>query len=99
MFQHQVSVFTPVSYTHLDVYKRQVYTSHTEGLSSQWKQELLKACIVRTLKQASDGLRYDALFDDIKKQISGFSIGEFKDALYDVVNDKFISVVNDVYNY
>lgn len=76
-----------------------VYTSHTEGLSSQWKQELLKACIVRTLKQASDGLRYDALFDDIKKQISGFSIGEFKDALYDVVNDKFISVVNDVYNY
>lgn len=72
---------------------------HREGHSSQWKQELLKACIVRSVKGERDGLNYDALFKKVESQIQGISVGEFRDALNKSRNDNFITQENDIYMY
>lgn len=72
---------------------------HREGHSSQWKQELLKACVVRSVKGERDGLNYDTLFKKVEAQIQGISVGEFKDALNKSINDNFITQENDLYIY
>lgn len=74
-------------------------SQHHEGHSSQWKQELLKACIVRSLKGERYGLNLAALFRKVEEQIQGISMGEFKDALKKVLKDKFITCNNDLYVY
>ncbi|CCF55527.1 hypothetical protein KAFR_0A00890 [Kazachstania africana CBS 2517] len=72
---------------------------HHEGLRSQWKQELLQACIVRSLKGLTDGLAYSMLFDTVKQQLPGFSVGEFKDALSIVVRDHIVTEQDNIYKY
>ncbi|AJR61120.1 AFI_G0031300.mRNA.1.CDS.1 [Saccharomyces cerevisiae] len=66
-------------------------SAHHEGSNSQWTQELLKACITRSVKSERNGLDYDHLFETVKQQIKGFSVGEFKDALAKLLRDKFIT--------
>ena len=66
-------------------------SAHHEGSNSQWNQELLKACITRSVKSERNGLDYDHLFETVKQQIKGFSVGEFKDALAKLLRDKFIT--------
>ncbi|CAI4060962.1 hypothetical protein SUVC_06G0870 [Saccharomyces uvarum] len=66
-------------------------SAHHEGSNSQWTQELLKACITRSVKGEKEGLGYDRLFETVKQQIKGFSVGEFKDALAKLLRDKFIT--------
>ena len=39
--EHQLSYITPVSYTHLDVYKRQGYGSDNPGSKSQGMKQLM----------------------------------------------------------
>ncbi|CAI4043727.1 hypothetical protein SKDZ_10G1670 [Saccharomyces kudriavzevii ZP591] len=76
-------------------------STHREGSNSQWTQELLKACITRSVKSERDGLGYDHLFETVKQQIKGFSVGEFKDALTKLLRDKFITKdeSTDTYKY
>lgn len=66
-------------------------SAHHEGSNSQWTQELLKACITRSVKSEKDGFDYEHLFETVKQQIKGFSVGEFKDALAKLLRDKFIT--------
>ncbi|EJS43129.1 rtt101p [Saccharomyces arboricola H-6] len=76
-------------------------SAHHEGSNSQWTQELLKACITRSVKGERDGLGYDRLFETVKQQIQGFSVGEFKDALAKLLRDKFVTKdeSTDTYKY
>ncbi|CAR26410.1 ZYRO0B09020p [Zygosaccharomyces rouxii] len=76
-----------------------ISSQHHEGHSSQWKQELLKACIVRSLKGESNGLNLPELFNKVESQLRGISIGEFKDALDKILKDRFIRYRNDRYLY
>ncbi|CCK73571.1 cullin RTT101 NDAI_0G05880 [Naumovozyma dairenensis CBS 421] len=72
---------------------------HNEGSTAHWKQELLKACIVRSLKRDREGMNYDKLFKIVESQMKGFSIGEFKDALKITVQEKHITLTGDAYIY
>lgn len=76
-------------------------SAHHEGSNYQWTQELLRACITRSIKSERDGLSYDHLFETVKRQIKGFSVGEFKDALAELLRDKFITKdeSTDTYKY
>ncbi|SJM82071.1 uncharacterized protein ZBIST_0292 [Zygosaccharomyces bailii] len=74
-------------------------SQHREGHSSQWKQELVKACIVRSLKGERNGLNLTNLFKKVEEQIRGISMGEFKDALHKVLSEKFIASDNDLFVY
>lgn len=74
-------------------------SQHNEGHSSQWKQELLKACVVRSLKGENSGLNLIELFNKVESQIRGVSIGEFKDALNAILKDRFIRYRNERYLY
>lgn len=66
-------------------------SQHKEGHSAQWKLELLKAAIVRSLKGELNGHSYDELISSVERQISGFSIGEFKEALHKALSDGAIN--------
>lgn len=76
------------------------HIEHPEGLSSQWKQELLRAAITRTLKVSSPPEVADnALMDAVKEQVHGCSVGEYKDAMKTLLRDKFIAKHNEEYIY
>ncbi|KAG0666544.1 hypothetical protein C6P44_003221 [Monosporozyma unispora] len=71
-----------------------VTANHPEGLSSVWKNELIKACIVRTLKSKnSESINRDLLFRECQPQLQGISTGEFKDALESAVKERYIDKV------
>lgn len=72
---------------------------HMEGLSSHWKQEIIKACIVRSLKGEEAGVEFDALFAKVETQMFGISFGEFKDALRRAVLENSITQVRNLYKY
>ncbi|GAV52389.1 hypothetical protein ZYGR_0AG03800 [Zygosaccharomyces rouxii] len=97
----RIPLLRPVSSSNRDRSNGNVVISsqHHEGHSSQWKQELLKACIVRSLKGESGGLNLPELFTKVESQLRGISIGEFKDALHKILKDKFIRCRNDRYMY
>ena len=66
---------------------------HTEGLRSNWKRELLCACIVRSLKGLpSPGLTRGELVRVVQTQIRGFSVGEFREALAVCLRDGYVAV-------
>lgn len=72
---------------------------HKEGLGSYWKQELLKAAIVRMVK--ASGIKYEEqnLIIDVRNQVNGFSIGEFNTAMAVLLRDKYIFKNDDTYAY
>lgn len=72
---------------------------HMEGQVSYWKQELIRACIVRSLKREERGLKPNDLFAKVRSQIYGTSVGEFKDALKKNVDDKMITKWRNCYKY
>lgn len=72
---------------------------HMEGQVSYWKQELIRACIVRSLKSEERGLKPNDLFAKVRSQIYGTSVGEFKDALKKNVDDKMITKWRNCYKY
>ena len=74
---------------------------HTEGLRSDWKRELLCACIVRSLKGLpSPGLTRGELVRVVQTQIRGFSVGEFREALAVCLRDGYVAVGDDgLYTY
>lgn len=65
-------------------------SQHSEGLRSTWRQEVLKACIVRSLKGKNKGLSIEDLQSIVEKQMEGFSVGEFKDAIESSQKDHYI---------
>lgn len=69
---------------------------HSEGYSSLWRQELIKAAIARNLKAAPE-LSQDELFSTLSTQ--GASVGEFKDAVAKLVSDKVIQRTKTGYKY
>ncbi|QLQ78447.1 hypothetical protein HG537_0A06940 [Torulaspora globosa] len=72
---------------------------HMEGLSSHWKQEMIKACIVRSLKGEKSGLKFDSIYAKVESQMFGISIGEFKDALERTVLENSITHSRSLYKY
>lgn len=72
---------------------------HMEGQLSYWKQELIRACVVRSLKGEEHGLKANELFAKVRSQIYGTSVGEFKDALRKTVGDKIITKWKNCYKY
>ncbi|QLL33900.1 hypothetical protein HG536_0F02250 [Torulaspora globosa] len=72
---------------------------HMEGLSSHWKQEMIKACIVRSLKGEKSGLKFDSIYAKVESQMFGISIGEFKDALERTVLENSITHWRGLYKY
>lgn len=72
---------------------------HAEGLSSHWKQEMIKACIVRSLKGENSGLKFDSIYAKVESQMFGISIGEFKDALERTVVENSITHWRGLYKY
>lgn len=72
---------------------------HLEGQLSYWKQELIMACITRSLKGESRGLKANDLYAKVRSQINGTSVGEFKDALKKTVDDKIITKWRNYYRY
>ncbi|KAG0672176.1 hypothetical protein C6P45_003651 [Maudiozyma exigua] len=75
-------------------------TVHKEGLGSYWKQELLRAAIVRTLK--ASGIKYEEpkLITDVRIQVKDFSVGEFSAAMAVLLRDKYIfKDNNNMYAY
>lgn len=70
--------------------------SHSEGYSSLWRQELLKAAIVRSLKAAGQELSQDQLASSLTL---GASAGEFKDALHRLSSDRVIRSTKNGYQY
>lgn len=96
----RIPLLRPASSNRRDSTSKVVVSSqHHEGHSSQWKHELLKACIVRSLKGENDGLNLSKLFTKVESQLRGISIGEFKDALDKLLKDKFIRYRHDRYMY
>ncbi|QLG72118.1 hypothetical protein HG535_0C04720 [Zygotorulaspora mrakii] len=72
---------------------------HREGNRSYWTQELLKACIVRSLKGRKDGLEYEVLFEEVESRFLGMSVGEFKEALEKTIREKYITKRENYYIY
>ena len=72
---------------------------HHEGLSSVWKREVIKACIVRTVKShvgRDEGISEEDLLEECLPQLlQGTSVGEFKDALTSAVRERYIKRNND----
>ncbi|KAL3232734.1 Uncharacterized protein RNJ44_04650 [Nakaseomyces bracarensis] len=68
---------------------------HSEGYSSLWRQELIKAAIVRNLKL--NELTRDELYQLLLPH--GTSIGEFNDALQKLVSDKIIESTSTGFKY
>ncbi|CAL9735433.1 cullin-8 [Monosporozyma servazzii] len=75
-----------------------VTANHPDGLSSVWKRDLIKACVVRTLKSRQVGdktLSRDTLFQECHPQLQGISVGEFKDALNSAVKERYVDKVGE----
>ena len=72
---------------------------HHEGLSSVWKREVIKACIVRTVKShvgRDEGISEEDLLEECLPQLlQGTSVGEFKDALTSAVRERYIKRTNN----
>ena len=72
---------------------------HHEGSSSTWRREVIKACIVRTVKSRAHneaGISEEDLMDDCLHQLlEGISIGEFQDALSSAVHERYITRTNN----
>ncbi|SMN20181.1 similar to Saccharomyces cerevisiae RTT101 Cullin subunit of a Roc1p-dependent E3 ubiquitin ligase complex with a role in anaphase progression [Maudiozyma saulgeensis] len=72
---------------------------HPEGLSSQWKQELLRAAITRTIKRSRVHFEEQELITNVRAQVSDFSIGEFKAAVQFLVQNNYIVADGENYAY
>lgn len=72
---------------------------HKEGLGSYWKQELLKAAIVRTVKASDIKYTEQELIVDVRNQVNDFSVGEFNAAMTVLLRDKYIFKIDGKYAY
>lgn len=79
--------------------KTLIGSQHKEGYRGHWTQEILKACIVRSVKGKEHGVDYNTLFEEVRSQVRGISVGEFKEALKNTLNDKFITQEKNLYIY
>lgn len=70
-----------------------------EGNKMWWQNELSKACIIRKLKAENASIDMHSLFEKVTQELGGLSIGEFKDTLDKMVQDKFIVKTDNNYSY
>ncbi|CAB4253270.1 some similarities with Saccharomyces cerevisiae YBR259W Putative protein of unknown function [Maudiozyma barnettii] len=72
---------------------------HPEGLSSQWKQELLRAAITRTIKVSGETFKEQELIAYVRDQVTDFSVGEFKVAVQFLLQNNYIAADGENYAY